>query len=82
MLRKYYNNNTLPTHLPTQKFSTCQISSIKMNVNMANEPLKVANPVLECSSEIDKLRCITDRALSPVIKIIVMGTNFPSEKLE
>ena len=42
------------------------------------EPLKVEKPVLECSSEMDNLRCITDTALSPVTKIIVMGTNLPS----
>ena len=27
-------------------------------VNMVNEPLEVEKPVLECSSEMDKLRCI------------------------
>ena len=42
-------------------------------VNMANEPLKVEKPILECSSEMDKLRCITDTALFSVNKIIVMG---------
>ena len=47
-------------------------------VNMANEPLKVQQPHLESSSEMDKLRCITTTALSPVTKITVMGTNFPS----
>ena len=76
MLWKYYNNNTLSTHLPTQKVATCQILDMPQNeVNMVNEPLKVEKPVLECSSEMDKLRCITDTALSPVTKIIVMGTN-------
>ena len=49
-------------------------------VNMVNEPLKVEKPVLECSSEMDKSRCITDTALSPVTKIIVMLTNFPSRE--
>ena len=29
MFPKYYNNNTLSTHLPTQKVATCQISSVK-----------------------------------------------------
>ena len=48
-------------------------------VNMVNEPLKVEKPVVESSSEMDKLRCITDTALSPVTKIIFMGTNFPSQ---
>ena len=46
-------------------------------VNMANEPLKVQQPLLKSSSEIDKLRCT---ALSPVTKITVMGTNFPSRE--
>ena len=49
-------------------------------VNMVNEPLKVEKPVLECSSETDKLLCITYTALSPVTKIIVIGTNFPSRE--
>ena len=49
-------------------------------VNMVNEPLKVEKPVHECSSEMDKLRCITDTTLSPVTKYIVMGTNFPSQE--
>ena len=29
MLRKFYNNNTLSTHRPTQKVATCQILSAK-----------------------------------------------------
>ena len=33
-------------------------------VNMANEPLKVQQPHLESSNEMDKLRCITNTALS------------------
>ena len=49
-------------------------------VNMANEPLKVQQRHLESSSEMDKLRCITNTALSPVTKITVMGTNFPSRE--
>ena len=43
-------------------------------VNMANEPLKVQQPLLESSSEMDKLRCITNTAHSPVTKITVMET--------
>ena len=35
---------------------------------------------MDCSSELDELRRITDTALSPVTKIIVMGTNFPSRE--
>ena len=49
-------------------------------VSTVNEPLKVEKPVLECSSEMDKLRCTTDTSLSPGTKIIVMGTNFPSRE--
>ena len=33
-------------------------------INMANEALKVQQTLLESSSEIDKLRCITNTALS------------------
>ena len=29
MLRKYYNNNTLSTHRPTQKGATCEVVSAK-----------------------------------------------------
>ena len=76
MFMKYYNNNTLSTHLQTQKVATCQISS----VNMANELLKVQQSLLESSSEMDKIRCITNTAHSPVIKITVMGTNFLSRE--
>ena len=50
-------------------------------VKKANELLKVQQPLLESSSEIDKLRCITNTAHSPVTKTTVMGTNFPSREL-
>ena len=57
MLRKYYTNNTLPTHQPTQKVATRRLSSFicQNEVNMAKEPLKVEQPLLESSSEIHKL---------------------------
>ena len=45
-------------------------------VIMPNEPVKVQQPFLESSSEMDKLRCITNTAHSPVTKITAMGTNF------
>ena len=45
-------------------------------VSMANEPLKVQQLLLKSSSEIDKIRCITNTAHSPVTKITVMGTIF------
>ena len=47
---------------------------------MANELLKVQQTLGEVSSEMDKLRCITNTALSPVTKITVMRTNFPSRE--
>ena len=61
----------------------CHMSNFicQNEVNMANEPLKVEKPVLVCSSEMEKLRCVTDSALSPVTKIIVLGTNFPSREI-
>ena len=91
MLRKHYNNKTLSTHRPTQKVGTCQILSAKtksldgqltviLTVNMTNEPPKGQQPVQESSSEMDKLRCITNTELSPVIKITVMGKNSPSRE--
>ena len=36
---------------------------------MANEPLKVGKPLLESSSEMDKLQCITNTEHSPDTKI-------------
>ena len=47
---------------------------------MANKLLKVQQPLLESSSEMDKSRCMTNRTHSPVTKITVMGTNFPSRE--
>ena len=49
----------------------CHMSNfIRQNeVNMANEPLKVQQSLLESSSEIDKLRRITNTAHSLVTKI-------------
>ena len=47
-------------------------------VNMANETLKVLQLFLESSSAMDKLRCLTTTALSPVTKYTLMGTHFPS----
>ena len=62
----------------------CHMSNfIRQNeVNIANEPLKVQQSLLECSTEMDKLRCITNTARSPVNKITVMGTNFFLENFE
>ena len=49
-------------------------------VNKANELLKVQQPLLESSSEMDKIRCLTNSVHSPVTKTTVMGTNFPSRE--
>ena len=79
MFLKYYNNNTLSTHTYPEG---CHMSNfIRQNeVNKANELLKVQQPLLESSSEMDKLRCITNTVHSPVTKTTVMGTNFPSRE--
>ena len=45
-------------------------------VHTANELLKVQQPLLESSSEMDNLRCITNTTDSPVTKITVMGIFF------
>ena len=49
-------------------------------VNKANKLLKVQQPLLGSSSEMDKSRYITNTAHSPVPKTTVMGTNFPSRE--
>ena len=36
---------------------------IQNEINMANEPLKVQQPFLESSTEMNKLRCITNQSL-------------------
>ena len=51
MFPKYYNDSTLSTPLPTQKVVTSNLIR-QIEVNMANEPLKVEKPLLESSSEI------------------------------
>ena len=45
-------------------------------VKMAKEPLKVQQPFLESSSEMDKLLCITNTENLPVTKITEVGINF------
>ena len=79
MFSKYYNHSTLSTPLP----EGCHMSNfIRQNEsNMTNEPLKVEKPLLESSSEIDKLRCITNTEHSPDTKVTVMGTRFPAQEL-
>ena len=44
--------------------------------NMANESLKVEKPILESTSEMDKLPCITNTEHSPETEITVMGTSY------
>ena len=45
-------------------------------VNVANEPLKVQKPLLESSSELGKLPCITNTENSTDTNIIVIGKGF------
>ena len=52
----------------------------QIEVNMANEPVKVEQPLLESSSEMDKLPCKTNAKHSPDTKITVMETSFPAEE--
>ena len=49
-------------------------------VNLADEPLKVEQPLLESSSEMDNLQCITNTEHSPDTKITVMGTRFLAQE--
>ena len=62
---------------------SCRMSNFMCHnaVNMANEPLKVQQPLQESSSEMDKLRCITNAAQYPVTIITVMVTNLPSREV-
>ena len=56
----------------------CHMSNFigQNEVNMANEPLKVQQSLLESSSEMDKLPCFTKTAFSPVTKFFMMGQIF------
>ena len=60
----------------------CHMSNFirQYEVNMANEPFEVEKPLLESSSEMDKLQCITNTEHSPDTKITVMGTTFPAQE--
>ena len=52
------------------------LNYIRQNeVTMANEPLKVEQPLLENSSEMDTLPCISNTEHSPDTKITMMWTN-------
>ena len=72
----YINTSTNP--------ESCHMSNfIRQNeVNTANEALKVEKPVLESSSEMDKLQCITNTEHSPDTKITVMGTRSPAQDFQ
>ena len=70
MLRKYYNNRRLP-HV---------IFYLAKRSQYGKPASQVQQPHLERSSEMDKLRCITNTALSLVTNITVMETNFPSRE--
>ena len=61
----------------------CHISNLirQIMVSLANEPLKVLQPLVESSSEMDNLQCITNTARSPVTIIIEMGTNVSSQEI-
>ena len=52
----------------------------QIKVDMANEPLNVEQPLLEISSEMDKLACKTNTKHSPHTKRTVMGTSFPAQE--
>ena len=81
------SRNHVPEILQPQHFIKISINAdgghlsnyIRRNeVNLANEPLKVEQPLLESSSEIDKLPCITNTEHSLDTKITAMGTSFRS----
>ena len=55
MLPKHYNNSTLLTPLRLQTVATRLITSATKKVNMADETHKIEQPLLESSSEMDKL---------------------------
>ena len=52
----------------------------QIEVNIANEPLKVEQQLLESSIEINKLPCETYTKHSPDTKITLMGTSFPAQE--
>ena len=47
---------------------------------MANEPPKLEQQLLESSSEMDKLPCLTNTEHSPDTKITLMGSSFPARE--
>ena len=83
MFPKHYINSSITTPLPTQKVATCQI---KLHVPKGSQYCKRAHQssttTFRSSSEMDKLRRITNTAYSLVNKITVMGTSFISREFE
>ena len=78
MFQKYGNNNFINTSTNSKGRHMSNLTR-QHEVNEANELLKVQQPHLESSREMDKLRCITNTAHSPVTITTVMGTNFSRE---
>ena len=52
----------------------------QIEVDIANEPLKVEQQLLESSGEIDKFPCKTYTKHSPDTKITLMETSFPAQE--
>ena len=68
-------------NLSTNPDSRHMFNFIRQNeINMANEPVKVEHPLLESSSEMDKLPCLASTEHSPDTKIIVIGTSIPAQE--
>ena len=80
MLRKYYKNDTLSTHRPTQKVPTCQILSAKTKSIWQTSLSKFNNHFWKVRVKWINYRVLPKTALSSVTKITVMGTNFPPQE--
>ena len=77
----YYNINLIIILISTNPDGGHTSNCIRLNeINVANEPLKVEKPLLESSSEMDELPCITNTEHSPDTKTTVMGTRFPAQE--
>ena len=51
----------------------------QIEVNMANKLVKVEQPLLKSSSEMDKIPCKINTRHSPHTKTTLMGTSFPAQ---
>ena len=76
--KAYITTLSLSTPLSTPTVATSLTSSAQNEANMANESLKVEQPLLKSSSELSKLPCLTYTEHSPDTKTTVMGTSFPA----